>query len=194
MLAKHFKQVYATDISSEQVKHAHQEKNIVYKVEPAEQTSFANNQFDLITVAQAMHWLQPEGFFREVTRVAKPGAILAVWGYANCFVNSEIDKQFLHFYQHIVGPYWDKARVLIEQQYQPISFPFEEMPSPPFQIQVNWNLEQFAGYLTTWSATQKYIHTTGADPVPEFIRHIKPYWNKVMPVTFPVFLRLMRVK
>ncbi|WKZ58945.1 MAG: class I SAM-dependent methyltransferase [Cyclobacteriaceae bacterium] len=194
VLAKHFKQVYATDISSEQIKHAHQEKNIVYKVEPAEQTSFANNQFDLITVAQAMHWLQPEDFFREVTRVVKPGAILAVWGYANCFVNSEIDKHFVHFYQHIVGPYWDKARVLIEQHYQPISFPFEEIPSPPFQIQVNWNLEQFAGYITTWSATQKYICTTANDPVPEFMERIKPYWKNEMPVTFPIFLRLMRVK
>jgi ubiquinone/menaquinone biosynthesis C-methylase UbiE len=194
VLAKRFKQVFATDISSEQIKHALQEKNIIYNVELAEQTSFANNQFDLITVAQAMHWLQPEDFFREVMRVAKPGAILAVWGYANCFVNSEIDKHVTYFYQYIVGPYWDKARGLIEQHYQPISFPFEEIPSPPFQIQVNWNHEQFAGYLTTWSATQKYIHTTGVDPVPEFIRHIKPYWNKVMPVTFPVFLRLMRVK
>lgn len=194
VLTKHFKQVFASDISSEQIKHAHQKKNIVYKVEPAEQTSFANNQFDLITVAQAMHWLQPEDFFHEVMRVAKPRAILAVWGYANCFVNSEIDKHFVHFYQHIVGPYWDKARVLIEQHYQPISFPFEEIPSPQFQIQVNWNLEQFAGYITTWSATQKYIQTNGVNPVPQFIERIKPYWKNEMPVTFPIFLRLMRVK
>ncbi len=194
VLANSFKTVYATDISREQIQHAHQKKNIVYNIEQAEQTSFADNQFDLITVAQAIHWFDTETFFQEVARVARPGGILAVWGYANCFVNSEIDKHFVHFYQNIVGPYWDKARVLIEQHYQPISFPFEEIPSPPFQIQVNWNLEQFAGYLTTWSATQKYIHTTGIDPVPEFIKQIKPRWKDAMPVTFPVFLRLMRVK
>src|SRR5690606_37289042 len=119
VLAKYFKQVYATDISSEQIKHAQQAQNIIDKVEPAEQTSFSNNQFDLITVAQALHWLHPEDFFREAMRVAKPGSILAVWGYANCFVNSEIDKHVAHFYPHIVGPYWDKARMLIEQHYQP---------------------------------------------------------------------------
>lgn len=193
VLAKHFEQVYATDISSEQIKHAHQVKNIIYNVEPAEQTSFANNQFDLITVAQALHWLNPEDFFREAMRVAKPGSILAVWGYANCFVNSEIDKHIAYFYQHIVGPYWDKARMLIEQHYQPISFPFEEIPSPPFQIQVNWNLEQFAGYITTWSATQKFINKNGFNPVTEMISKITPLWGINKTVTFPLFLRIGKI-
>jgi hypothetical protein len=115
-------------------------------------------------------------------------------GYANCLVNSEIDQHFLHFYQNTVGPYWDKARVLIEEHYRTIAFPFEEIETPPFQIKVQWNLDQFAGYITTWSATQKYIQTNGNDPVPQFIERIKPHWKNEMPVTFPLFLRLMRVK
>lgn len=194
VLAKHFKQVFASDISKEQIQHAYQANTIAYRAEPAEETSFADNQFDLITVAQAIHWFDTETFFQEVARVARPGGILAVWGYANCFVNPEIDKHFLHFYQNVVGPYWDKARVLIEEHYRMIAFPFEEIPTPPFQINVHWNIDQFAGYVTTWSATQKYIQTTGVNPVPQFIGQIKPYWNNVMPVIFPVFLRLMRVK
>lgn len=194
VLAKHFKQVFASDISSEQLKHAHQANNIVYRAEPAEHTSFTGNQFNLITVAQAIHWFDRANFFQEVARIAKPDAILAVWGYANCMVNPEIDKFFFHFYQNTVGPYWDKARVLIEEHYRTIVFPFEEIPAPPFQINVQWNLDQFAGYITTWSATQKYIQATGVDPVPEFIGQVKPYWRLTMPVTFPVFLRLMRVK
>lgn len=194
VLAKHFKQVFASDISSEQLKHAHQANNIVYRVEPAEHASFAGNQFNLITVAQAIHWFDRANFFQEVARIAKPDAILAVWGYANCMVNPEIDKFFFHFYQNTVGPYWDKARVLIEEHYRTIVFPFEEIPAPPFQINVQWNLDQFAGYITTWSATQKYIQATGVDPVPEFIGQVKPYWRLTMPVTFPIFLRLMRVK
>lgn len=194
VLAKHFKQVFASDISSEQLKHAHQANNIVYRAEPAEHTSFTGNQFNLITVAQAIHWFNRANFFQEVARIAKPDAILAVWGYANCMVNPEIDKFFFHFYQNTVGPYWDKARVLIEEHYRTIVFPFEEIPAPPFQINVQWNLDQFAGYITTWSATQKYIQATGVDPVPEFIGQVKPYWRLTMPVTFPIFLRLMRVK
>jgi len=194
VLAKHFKQVFASDISSEQLKHAHQANNIVYRAEPAEHTSFTGNQFNLITVAQAIHWFDRANFFQEVARIAKPDAILAVWGYANCMVNPEIDKFFFHFYQNTVGPYWDKARVLIEEHYRTIVFPFEEIPAPPFQINVQWNLDQFAGYITTWSATQKYIQATGVDPVPEFIGQVKPYWRLTMPVTFPIFLRLMRVK
>jgi ubiquinone/menaquinone biosynthesis C-methylase UbiE len=79
VLAKHFNHVCASDISSEQIKHAHQANNIAYKIESAEHTSYADNQFDLITVAQAIHWFNTETFFQEVTRIAKPQAVLAVW-------------------------------------------------------------------------------------------------------------------
>ena len=54
-LAKHFEQVYATDISSMQLANAEQLPNIFYSLQPAEQTKFENSSFDLITVSQALH-------------------------------------------------------------------------------------------------------------------------------------------
>jgi len=43
---------------------------------PAEATGLPNNSVDVITVAQAMHWFEPDAFLAECRRIAKPGAIL----------------------------------------------------------------------------------------------------------------------
>ena len=61
-LSKYFNKVYATDISGKQIKNDICRDNIFYKVECAEKTSFPENTFDLITVAQAIHWFNFKNF------------------------------------------------------------------------------------------------------------------------------------
>jgi SAM-dependent methyltransferase len=141
-LAPHFKQVLATDISQQQLDNAHTEVNIVYSKSGAEKTEFPDNTFDLITVGQALHWFDLNAFYSEVGRTARPGALLAVWGYAILSVTPDIDQHFLHFYNNVVGPYWDEARKLVEEEYKHIPFPFEEIAAPPFQLTVSWNRDQ----------------------------------------------------
>jgi ubiquinone/menaquinone biosynthesis C-methylase UbiE len=195
ILSQYFEKVFATDISQQQLENAHQKDNIMYSVSAAERTSFEENEFDLITVGQALHWFNLAAFYNEVNRVGKDKSILAVWGYANCSVSEEVDKTFSDFYFNVVGPYWDNARRLVEEEYRNIPFPFEEIPSPKFEIKVEWNLHQFTGYLTSWSATQKYIKANQINPVDRMKENLKVYWpdQEVKPVTFPVFLKLGRV-
>jgi hypothetical protein len=192
VLAKHFKHVEATDISQQQLDNAVQIKNIHYSAQGAEQTTFPDNHFDLITVAQALHWFDLDEFFNETRRVAKKDALLAVWGYALCSVNPKVDEHFDHFYNHVVGPYWDSARKMVEEEYRNVHFPFNQIATPKFSIQVEWTLEEFAGYLTTWSATQKFIKDKDYNPVPEVTKLVQPYWSEKKKVTFPVFLKLGR--
>ena len=190
-LATYFDEVYATDISQQQLEHAGRQKNIFYSLRPGEQTSFQDNQFDLITIAQALHWLDRDRFYREATRVGKPGAILAVWGYGLLTIDPVIDRLLHEFYTETVGPYWDSARRLVESQYKSISFPFKEIPTPRFAIQVKWTIDQLSGYLSSWSATQKYIHVKGENPVTRFITSVVPYWKASRRlVSFPVFMRI----
>lgn len=190
VLATQFEKVFATDISRQQLEHAHQANNIVYSVQPAEKTDFPDKTFDLITVAQALHWFDLDAFYREVNRTAKPGAWLAVWGYSQCTINPEVDSHFLKFYRETVGPYWDSSRKLVEDQYLSIPFPFEEVKSPAFTINLHWTVEEFSGYLGTWSATQKFTREKRFDPVPEVMEKISPLWKDKLQVTFPVFLRM----
>ncbi|UCS93063.1 class I SAM-dependent methyltransferase [Echinicola marina] len=81
VLAKYFDKVEATDISSQQLALAPQRDNIVYGLKPAEDSGFSENTFDLITVAQAVHWFQFDKFFTEVKRTLKPYGIIALMGY-----------------------------------------------------------------------------------------------------------------
>lgn len=190
-LARHFDKVHATDISQQQLDHAFRKGNIFYSVSPAEKTSFQNNQFDLITVAQALHWFDRKAFYPEVRRVSKPGGILAVWGYGFLSISPYVDKLMMRFYKETVGPYWDGARRLVEEEYRSISFPFEQIEPPFFSIKVPWTLSQLSGYLSSWSATQKFINEKGYDPVPSFVESLVKHWTQpVMAVTFPIFTKI----
>lgn len=194
-LARHFESVYATDISKQQIDNAFPAKNIFYSVAGEENTEFQDNQFDLVTVGQALHWFNRQGFYREVRRTVKPGGLLAVWGYALLNVEPVIDKLFMDFYTNQIGPYWDEARKLVENYYRDIPFPFDEIVCPEFRITVNWSLHQFTGYLSSWSATQKYIHIHGVDPVAAFEKDLRSVWrpDEIKHVTFPVFMKLGKV-
>lgn len=79
-LAPHFECVEATDISAEQIEHCFPAPNISYSVQPAEQTMFPTSNFDLVAVAQALHWFDFERFWPEVWRTAKPNAFFCAWG------------------------------------------------------------------------------------------------------------------
>lgn len=189
-LAKYFKKVYATDISAAQLQHATTAGNIEYSIQPAEKTRFPDNHFDLITVAQALHWFVLPDFYKEVMRTARPGAWVAVWGYSLMTVNPEIDDLISHFYQHVVGPYWDEARRHIDTAYRNLPFPFREIEVPVFRIQVEWTIDECRGYLNTWSAVQQFMRKNRYNPTDELIKKLSPHWRDRLTVTFPVFMRM----
>ena len=54
-----------------------------------------------------------------------------------------------------------------------------------------WSLQELRGYLSTWSAVQKYISIKGQDPVKNLIAEVEIYWrNEKQLVNFPLFLKL----
>jgi ubiquinone/menaquinone biosynthesis C-methylase UbiE len=55
--------------------------HIEYSVQRAEKTSFPDDTFHLITVAQAIHWFDFDAFYKEVHRTIRSGGVLAVIGY-----------------------------------------------------------------------------------------------------------------
>jgi ubiquinone/menaquinone biosynthesis C-methylase UbiE len=193
-LSSYFKHIEATDLSSQQISQAVLHPQIRYSVELAEKTDFANNEFDLITVGQALHWFDLEKFYTEVHRVLKPGGILAVFGYPVPLVDEPFKSAFLHFYNEIIGPYWDKERHHIDEKYASLPFPYKEIPPPAFCSRYQWNFEQFTGFLSTWSGVAHYKKQRNEDPIEMYHHELKEAWGaqERKNVEFEIFCKIGR--
>lgn len=156
-LARYFAQVEATDLSEAQVGQGFEAPNIRYSAQPAESTGFANASFDLVAVAQALHWFDYDRFWPEVRRVARPGALFCAWGYA-WFRGAEAVRQgLLDPLAEIVQPYWADNNRLLWRGYRPeeVRFPFDPVQTPALRLEVNWSTRELAAYVRTWSAFKR---------------------------------------
>ncbi|MGX7668348.1 class I SAM-dependent methyltransferase [Flavobacterium pedocola] len=190
-LAPYFQKVCATDISDKQLSQAIVVPNVSYKKMTAEHTDFDNEQFDLITVAQAIHWFDFDAFYKEVYRILKPDGIFAVLGYGFFSTNPDSDKILWHLYEDILGTYWNPERQYLTDAYQTIPFPLEELVNKRFSREYTWSFEQLMGYLQTWSATMNFIKENNQNPVGIVKDELRLSWEKGdKRVSFPMFLRM----
>ena len=194
-LAAVFQSVQATDISRQQLDNAIVLPNIHYSVQPAETTGFADHSFDLITVAQAIHWFDFNAFYAEVDRTLKPGGILAVIGYNLPRFNSALDAVVDAFYKDVVGPFWDKERHYVDENYRTIPFPYADLPAREFTIDVQWSFDHLVGYIETWSAVKHYQQQKKEDPVALIEPRLKTAWGEARELSghFPILLRIARI-
>ena len=193
-LAKIFRNVYATDISEQQLKNAVQKENIMYSQQSAEETDFEDNYFDLVSVAQAIHWFDFEKFYSEVKRTLKPGGIIAVLGYGLFKADEETEKVILDLYNNLTGPYWDPERKYLDENYKTIPFPFKEVTVPTFEQRLVWNFDQLTGYLKTWSAVKHYEKAKGENPVDLISAELKKSFGTKGEVCFPILFRVGNFK
>jgi SAM-dependent methyltransferase len=193
-LADHFQLVLASDISAEQVAKAPGHKGILYTVQPAEQTDFPDEFFDMVVVAQAIHWFNHDAFYLEAHRVMGPKAVLVAIGYGLMRISPEVDVVLHHFYQNITGPYWEPERIYIDEAYQNLPFPFEPIEVPAFEMPCEWTLGQMMGFLNTWSAVKKYEQENGVNPLSLVSYDFEKAWGgeKRRKVVFPLFVRAGR--
>ena len=203
ILAQYFDRVIATDASKAQIDHAVQLPNITYQVATAEDSGLANNSVDFITVGQAAHWFRLSRFYEEVQRVARPNAMLAIWGYGLGYFAPEVSNatglnQIIRtFYTQKVGPYWDEERQHLDNAYETIIFPYDLISSPAFKMHLDWSLQDLIGYLKTWSSVQKYLVQHNRNPVDLLAPQLSEAWGeptKVRTITWDVYLKFAKVK
>ena len=176
-LAEYFDTVHASDVAPEQIAAAKAHPRVRYSVSPAERSGLAAQSVDVVTVAQALHWFDVNAFYAEAVRVARPGGILVVWNYPRPqFIDVELDRRFFVFYSDVVGPYWPPERRHIEAGYRTLPFPFEEVAAPEFGRELNWDLDQVLGYVSSWSATARYRKALKEDPVPLLRDSLSAVW------------------
>ena len=177
-LAERFARVIATDASLGQVRDGEPHPRLRYAATLAEQAGVRSGSADLVTVAQALHWLDLDPFYREARRVLVPGGVLAVWTYGRHWVDGgAIDEVLAHFYTEVVGPYWPPERRWVEAGYRGLPFPFAELPVEAPEMAEDWTREEMLGYIATWSAVVRYREATGEDPVGDLAGRLEPLWG-----------------
>ncbi len=195
-LARYFDRVIATDASEAQVANAAPHARVEYHVALAERSGLADDSVDVVTVAQALHWLDFDAFYREVRRVVVPGGLIAAWGYGSASIGRDADSILSEFEHEVMAPYWPPERQYVIDAYRTVPFPFAQLEAPELELQANYSLEQFLAYVGSWSATKKFIQTTGTDPVPSLRERLTPAWERgtqVREVRWPLFTRIGRV-
>ncbi len=192
-LAGHFRRVIATDASREQIANAFQHPMVDYRVEPAENTSIERGSVDLVTVGTAVHWFDFDAFYAEVRRVARPGAVIAVWTYYFPRITPGLVRLLDRYYRETLGGYWDDRLHYLDEHYRTLPFPFDEIQPPVFEMQADWDLRMLLGFLASWSATLKFIAAKGVHPIELIIDDLRAEWGddeQVRRIIWPMHLRV----
>lgn len=196
-LVERFDRVIATDSSAAQIAQAPAHPRIEWRVAPGEQSGIGDAICDLVTVAQALHWLDIDAFFREAARVTRPRGLVAVWSYGDVRLDAPAaDTLMREFSRTIVGPYWPPQRRLVDEGYRSVRMPFDEIAVPELEMAERWTLEQLVGYAGTWSATSAYRKALNRDPTVELATRLRGIWgdpHEVHRVWWPLTVRVGRV-
>ncbi|MEO8780013.1 MAG: class I SAM-dependent methyltransferase [Rhodanobacter sp.] len=177
LLAERFGEVIATDASAAQIEKAQPHDRVTYRTALAECSGVPAGSVDLITVAQAAHWLDLEKFYAEARRVARPRAAIALITYGVLHLEGAVGRHMQRFYYETVGPYWPAERRHVEDGYRSLPFPFEEITLSKRAIDVWWGLEELVGYINTWSAVKAAEKALGETPVEALRDRLQKEWS-----------------
>lgn len=192
-LAARFGRVIATDPARAQLDHAERDPRVEYRCVPAEASGLADASVDLAAVAQAAHWFDWPRFVAEAGRVVRPGGLIALVSYRNAEVAGDVGALLAGYYRVIEG-HWPNGRVHVNNHYRDLTFPWPSVPAPPLERTARWTREELFGYITTWSATSRFVAAGGADRLDELHRRLVQLWpdDASRDVRWPLTLKLTR--
>ena len=193
-LSKFFKQVVATDASTEQIRHALPCPGVTFKVATAEQSGLSDASVDLITVATAAHWFDQQRFFSEAARVLKPKGVLAIWSYGFMAIAPGVDAVLKEFHEQVLAKHWPMGILAdLPKFYRGLQLPWPRLKTPEFKLEIHRDIEWWFEHIRTWSATQAAIRATGSDPLsPAWEQRFRDAWGpvKVRTISWPLSLAI----
>lgn len=178
-----YSKVIGVDVSKAQIDQARANlphSHVILRTGSAEeQPDIEHGSVDLVTICQALHWLDIPKFYKEVERIVKPGGTLAVIGYSFTTAGPGKDStqlgQFMKELYSQTRPYWSWHRDLVDSGYHTIP----PLPWPPsvrddsHYTEMDATLQDWAGYIQTWSgyrAMAKEEPEKSAKLVEDFLR------------------------
>ncbi|KAI5074120.1 hypothetical protein GOP47_0010081 [Adiantum capillus-veneris] len=202
-LADYFQEVIATDVSEQQLQRAERRPNISYRITSAgplseEEVALVvgeDRSLDLVTSAQAVHWLHLPSFYAHVRRLLRdPGGIVAVWCYTTPEVSADVDAVLAGVYDKSL-PFWDAELEYVRQEYRTLPFPFTPVSQLPHRLNATKpsSLDDYLAFLHSWSTLHR-ARRAGVDLLPpDVIDALRSAWGPpslIRTVTFPLHLRI----
>lgn len=193
-LAPHFDTVLGVDPSESQIANATGPSNVAFQIGAAELLPNEDESVDLITVAQAAHWIDDlPAFYDEARRVGAQGSALALISYGVCHVEG-LDEMYQKFYWGDFHRHWKPARYHVDTALAHLDFPFEAIPVSCPDITRELTFAEFVAYLGTWSA----MKSPGAqEEFADFQDKLATAWGDASmsrQVRWPVTVRAGRLK
>lgn len=138
--------------------------NCIFVAGAAEKSPLAGESLDLITVAQAYHWLDPQKTRQEFRRILKPdGHVALIWNRRNT------DAPFERGYEQLIQKYSTDYHLVNQRRLEDLDITSFFAPNIPayriFEHTDNLSLEQAIGRTQSYS----YMPETGT---PEMARVI----------------------
>ena len=194
-LAAHFEHVLATDVSAKMLAAATPHPRITYRHLVDEPHDLADASFELVTVAQALHWFDLERFYATVQRVLAPGGLFAAWCYSLLEVEPAFDALVRDLHDVTLATDWPSPRRLVIEGYRSLPLPFPEEPCPAFALERELTLPGVLGYFATWSGLAAHRRRTGTDALHALAPALERVWGEpahARPVRWPLHVRLAR--
>jgi ubiquinone/menaquinone biosynthesis C-methylase UbiE len=132
---------------------------------------------DIVTVAQAAHWLDLPEFYDEVRRVVRPGGLISLITYDTVEASHPVRPLLAQFYSEVIGPYWPAERKHVETGYRLLAFPFDEIATPAMTMRSSWTFKELIGYIDTWSAIRNCEAIRGRQPIELFFTELEQLWG-----------------
>eukprot|EP00053_Salpingoeca_punica_P019298 m.194112 g.194112 ORF g.194112 m.194112 type:complete len:300 (+) comp17613_c0_seq1:708-1607(+) len=189
-----FDRVVGIDSSAAQLSKAQAVDNVHYEQGDAYKLPLDSSSAQLVTMAQALHWLDAHKYAEEACRVLVPRGVLAVAGYGVLRVvdNDQAEQLFKSFYYDVLGSrlkpgdagcYWDCDRTYLDAGLAGV----EKQLSPPLDntsLVRDWfydrrqlSFEALIGYIRSMSAYQTYRQRhphPQEDPLETFAQRLQP--------------------
>lgn len=194
-LADHFDRVLATDVSRDQLSRAALHARVTYRAAAEEAAGAADGSVDLVTVAQALHWLDAPRFFGEVRRVLKPSGVVAAWCYGRVEIAPAIDAVLDWFEETRIGAFRAPELALMRAGYGGVDLPFAEIAVRGWIMSASMTREQFLGFVGSWSAVAAARAEAGSDPLDDLRPALAALWRDEEPprlVRWPIAVRAGR--
>ena len=172
-------------------------ERVEYRHEPSDRVSLEAGSVDLVTAGAAAHWFDLDGFYGEVRRVAKGGAVVALFSYGQLDIAAALGPVVRRFHEEVLRGFWPERIQYVHDRYATLPFPFEELAAPELEMSAEWDLSELLAFLETWSASQRYFEERGSRATGEIAGELAAGWGdpaRRRAVRYPLFIRAGRVR